>query len=484
MPKRRGRPSAAQTPAPQSDKLVGSKTNKAGSATSKGSSKINLSDKTLKTLKQKIKDFKEKYPKNQKASLNDLKAVYRRGSGAYSGTHRPTITGGAPNSRAAWSFARVNKFLEKAAGKKVKAAYVQDDDLLKYEEGGSIESFKKVMYDNKSGSIVPYNAMYGKDEIYYKYKNALIKYSKIDEKWVLWMIDDEKQQTTIGGYKTLKIAKEVALYYLKNPTKYEEGGNVGQEITCRNCGWHWNTNKSNEYDKYVCHKCGFDNRTYYEPSPIGKYEKGGKINNMDNKKALNGSTGGMLVGNRHSEGGIKAINKSSNTPLEMEGGEVVITRNAVSDGSKREFEGKMMTNKEILSKINESGGGVSFAEGGKVHECACSGKHYKYGGRTMSDHDIVKEMREMYPNDFAKGVKEELSEHRKTLEELVNKKIKVSDAADLIVTEHLRKKPNYYKEHNIIVPTPNSPNNQLPNKYKNKNQPCPIPSYSSSPMFQ
>ena len=130
MPKRRGRPSAAQTPAPQSDKLVGSKTNKAGSATSKGSSKINLSDKTLKTLKQKIKDFKEKYPKNQKASLNDLKAVYRRGSGAYSGTHRPTITGGAPNSRAAWSFARVNKFLEKAAGKKVKAAYVQDDDLL------------------------------------------------------------------------------------------------------------------------------------------------------------------------------------------------------------------------------------------------------------------------------------------------------------------------------------------------------------------
>ena len=44
--------------------------------------------------------------------------------------------------------------------------------------------------------------------------------------------------------------------------------------------------------------------------------------------------------------------------------------------------------------------------------------------------------------------------------------------------------PVYYKEPNIIVPTPNLPNNQFQNQYKNKNQPCPIPSYSSSPMFQ
>jgi hypothetical protein len=50
----------------------------------------------------------------------------------------------------------------------------------------------------------------------------------------------------------------------------------------------------------------------------------------------------------------------------MEGGEVVITRNAVSDGEKREFEGEMLTNREILSKINEGGGGVSFEDGGKV----------------------------------------------------------------------------------------------------------------------
>jgi hypothetical protein len=102
-----------------------------------------------------------------------------------------------------------------------------------------------------------------------------------------------------------------------------------------------------------------------------------------------GKIGGVLVGRRHSEGGIKAINKANNQPLEMEGGEVVITRNAVSDGKKREFEGKMMTNKEILSAINESGGGVSFAKGGKTNDCGCSGKSYKYGGKMMTDFDIV-----------------------------------------------------------------------------------------------
>ena len=56
--------------------------------------------------------------------------------GAYSKSHRPTITGGAPNSRQAWGFARVNKFLKKYAGQTVKAAYVQDDDLMA--KGGSL----------------------------------------------------------------------------------------------------------------------------------------------------------------------------------------------------------------------------------------------------------------------------------------------------------------------------------------------------------
>ena len=49
-------------------------------------------------------------------------------------------------------------------------------------------------------------------------------------------------------YKRAKEEKEMA-----------KGGDVGQKIKCRRCGWHWNTKDSEEFDKYVCHKCGYDN---------------------------------------------------------------------------------------------------------------------------------------------------------------------------------------------------------------------------------
>ena len=131
---------------------------------------------------------------------------------------------------------------------------------------------------------------------------------------------------------------------------------------------------------------------------IREFKHGGEIDPDDPKikSAMthkSGASGGLLIGNRHSEGGIKAVNKSTGQPLEMEGGEVVITRDAVSDDKKRDFEGEMLTNREILSRINQSGGGVSFAEGGDVpHKCACMGKEYKFGGRMMRDNDIVEDI--------------------------------------------------------------------------------------------
>ncbi len=54
-----------------------------------------------------------------------LKAVYRRGAGAYSTSHRPGV------SRAAWSMARVNAFLRLVkSGRPANPKYVQDNDLL------------------------------------------------------------------------------------------------------------------------------------------------------------------------------------------------------------------------------------------------------------------------------------------------------------------------------------------------------------------
>ena len=107
-----------------------------------------------------------------------------------------------------------------------------------------------------------------------------------------------------------------------------------------------------------------------------------------------GEAGGYLVGRRHSNGGIKAVNKSTGQPLEMEGGEVVITRDAVSDNTKRSFNGKMMTNRQILSEINQSGGGVAFADGGEVPETMqfTSDAEYEYGGKTMCGCDLATEM--------------------------------------------------------------------------------------------
>jgi hypothetical protein len=141
---------------------------------------------------------------------------------------------------------------------------------------------------------------------------------------------------------------------------------------------------------------GGDEKNRHKKVLVGVFEKkfryGGNIDESES-----GKTGGLLVGRRHSEGGIKAINKATNTPIEMEGGEVVITRNAVSDNKKRMFEGQMLTNKEILSKINQSGGGVAiFEDGGELteHKCKCSMNKYEYGGEMLTDYEIYNRMNE------------------------------------------------------------------------------------------
>lgn len=188
---RRGRKSLSQTPAPKKEQIYGSKKNPKGSASSeKSASKIVLSDAIISSLTKKLKDFKDKHPNNTKITLSDLKAVYRRGAGAYSSTHRPTITGGRPNTRNAWAMARVNKFLLKAGGTKVKKAYVQDDDLMKYADGGEVKSFYswfcewyKGVCDKMNIMISLPNEISGLKSIPQKEENAVILdlFEKIDQ---------------------------------------------------------------------------------------------------------------------------------------------------------------------------------------------------------------------------------------------------------------------------------------------------------------
>ena len=120
------------TPAPPKERIKGSKANPAGTASTRSSvGGIEISEETEQALKNKIKEYKERYPSRKAPTLGALKKVFRRGAGAFSSSFRPTIRGGKPNSRNAWAIARVNKFLIMASGGKVKKSYREaDGDLL------------------------------------------------------------------------------------------------------------------------------------------------------------------------------------------------------------------------------------------------------------------------------------------------------------------------------------------------------------------
>jgi hypothetical protein len=128
--KRSASQSLSKTPAPKKDRIKGSAVNKPRSASNKTSAKsIEFSEGVAKSIQNKVTAFNRDNPRN-KVTLATAKAVVRRGMGAFSSSYRPTISGGAPNSRTAWGLARLNAFLKKKSGLPTKKAYIQDDDLL------------------------------------------------------------------------------------------------------------------------------------------------------------------------------------------------------------------------------------------------------------------------------------------------------------------------------------------------------------------
>lgn len=120
------RRTSAQTPAPKKDRIKGSNKNKKGSAKGiKAARKVNFSASVEKSLKEKVSKHNEKSSDGRKASLGMLKAVYRRGAGAFSVSHRPGM------NRNQWAMGRVNAFLRLLkSGKPSNPAYTTDNDLL------------------------------------------------------------------------------------------------------------------------------------------------------------------------------------------------------------------------------------------------------------------------------------------------------------------------------------------------------------------
>jgi hypothetical protein len=142
----------AKTLAPKSEQIYGSSKNpKKSSSDSISAEKIQFDKKTLDAIKNKVAKHNEEHP-NKKVTIASAKAVVRRGLGAYSSSHRPTISSGKPNSRVAWGLARLNAFLYKVVeGESKSRKYSQDNDLLdelgiaheKFKTGGTTKNIPK-----------------------------------------------------------------------------------------------------------------------------------------------------------------------------------------------------------------------------------------------------------------------------------------------------------------------------------------------------
>ena len=116
-------------------------------------------------------------------------------------------------------------------------------------------------------------------------------------------MDDEAQFTqaiTIFDARQVKLADSRNTQFdpMNSDIRFEEGGHIEEE----------HSSKNNE-----------------QTSQLTKHEKmsqmmakGGTVHG-DGKKTNDAKDGGLFVGKSHDEGGIKAYNKDTNQPLEVEG---------------------------------------------------------------------------------------------------------------------------------------------------------------------
>jgi hypothetical protein len=117
---------------------------------------------------------------------------------------------------------------------------------------------------------------------------------------------------------------------------------------------------------------------------------------MSTKQALskiNQEGGGVPIKKQGGELSENGQPQSAGNGLKLKGESVIITRDAVLDDKKREFNGEMLTNRQILSRINVAGGGAAFEEGGEIPaEICCGGGQFSYGGKMLYGREIAKDM--------------------------------------------------------------------------------------------
>lgn len=122
----KGDDQGAKTPAAPDEQITGSKRNAPGTASGKRGG-IEIAPSVQKALLAKATAHNEKHGKDpaKATDVGALKAVWRRGAGAFSATHRPGMT------RQQWAMGRVNAFLHLLrTGKPENSSYTTDNDLL------------------------------------------------------------------------------------------------------------------------------------------------------------------------------------------------------------------------------------------------------------------------------------------------------------------------------------------------------------------
>lgn len=135
------------------------------------------------------------------------------------------------------------------------------------------------------------------------------------------------------------------------------------------------------------------------------------------KKTTSGKKGGLFVGKSHDDGGIPAIVVDTGQPIEVEGGEVIINKEA----SKKYW--------KELSEINQSAGnGVAIPP---PMEFSKDVSAYKTGGKISM-------------SEIRKGTEMEM-EHAETIKAFKKDGLSVKEVARKIAQDHLKENPNYYK---------------------------------------
>jgi hypothetical protein len=138
----------SKAPAAPSEQIRGSDANEPGSASGRTGG-ITVSAATEQALRNKAKEHNDKMegrPEWTRVTLGQLKAVYRRGAGAFSTSHRPGM------NRNQWAIARVNAFLYLSrTGRPENSKYITDYDLLDSDHPKSSSS-KKVYFDSNESA--------------------------------------------------------------------------------------------------------------------------------------------------------------------------------------------------------------------------------------------------------------------------------------------------------------------------------------------